>query len=109
MLSSYGCADDRDRIFALYNMASDIEPMSNSTPIRDEDTDISSIISNMCMPYKGPPKIYMDVDYSLTTQQTYHAFAIACIAKRKDSSLLNAVLSRQHSHSSSDLSSWVPD
>jgi hypothetical protein len=87
---AYGCADPRDRIFALYNMAWDIHPSA---------------------PPNAPNRIYMDVDYSSDIQQTYQKFATACLAARKDQSqtIMHEVLLRQYPPVSEDWPSWVPD
>jgi hypothetical protein len=88
----YGCSDDRDRIYALYT-ALDLEPKESQT-------------------VPGPTAkltIYMDVDYSLDTQETYLAFTSACVASYRATTILNAVLSRQHHMRQDSWPSWVPD
>lgn len=84
----HGCADPRDRIFALYNMASNMRSSTATSPHHD---------------------ILMDIDYSLDLKQTYEAFALACIRARKPTTIIEAVLSRQHSAQQHSWASWVPD
>jgi hypothetical protein len=105
MLSSYNCTDDRDRLFALYTMASDIQPTSHLLQSLDEDTHGGLFGSHT----KPLSKICMDIDYSLDTRQTYQAFAAACIAANRGLPLLHCVLSRQYAFSSPEWPSWVPD
>lgn len=130
-LSSYNCTDDRDRVFALYNMAPDIRPLSQAAEA-PENADAPDVHSEQWYGYIGstslnsrahspafvpPPRlltvpplvVYLDVDYSLNTRQVYQQFATACIAKAKIVPVLNAVLARQHPQSSGDWPSWVPD
>ena len=92
---SYECTDPRDRIFALYNMTSDIQA-----------TQSKQLVNAGLDPLQ---RIYMDVDYSSDTRQVYQTFATACIASERAIPLLNAVLSRQYLPSSEDWPSWVPD
>jgi hypothetical protein len=84
----HGCADPRDRIFALYNMASN---MRSSTVISHQHD------------------IVMDIEYSLDLQQTYESFALACIRAGKLNTIIEAVLSRQHSARPQGWASWAPD
>jgi hypothetical protein len=87
---AYGCADPRDRIFALYNMTQNIQP--STTP------DV-------------PNCVYMDVDYSSDIQQTYQKFASACVSatKHQAAGILHEVLFRQYDPGPDDWPSWVPD
>jgi hypothetical protein len=84
----HGCADPRDRIFALYNMASNMRP-STATSHHDD--------------------ILMDIDYSWDLKQTYEAFALACMRAGKLTTIIEAVLSRQHSAQQHSWASWAPD
>jgi hypothetical protein len=84
----HGCADPRDRIFALYNMASNLR---SSTAISHQHD------------------IVMDIDYSLDLQQTYESFALACIRAGKLNTIIEAVLSRQHCARPQGWASWAPD
>jgi hypothetical protein len=84
----YGCTDPRDRIFALYSMASNMRP---------------------CTAAPNAKHIFMDVDYSLDLKQTYEAFARACIRAGKIAIIIEAALSRQHSPTPNGWASWVPD
>ncbi|RYN58110.1 hypothetical protein AA0114_g1965 [Alternaria tenuissima] len=84
----HGCTDPRDRIFALYDMASNLRS--------------STVISHQ-------HDIVMDIDYSLNLQQTYESFALACIRAGKLNTIIEAVLSRQHSVRPHGWASWVPD
>jgi hypothetical protein len=88
---SYACTDPRDRIFALYSMASDAQSRS-----------------------KSPDRRYMsmDVDYSSDVRQVYQDFAVACIISvhsLKPITILHAVLARNHVPTPDDWPSWVPD
>lgn len=117
MLSSYACTDDRDRIFALYSMAPDIQPRAQG------DENLSGDVTVPTNPYdpwlryapteglSGIRKlnICLTVSYSLSMRQLYQDFATACIAKGRAISLLNSILARQYTPSSADWPSWVPD
>ncbi|KAF2028389.1 hypothetical protein EK21DRAFT_69926, partial [Setomelanomma holmii] len=89
----YHCADAHGRIFALYSMASDVEPYE---PWRPSIT--AGSIDDV--------KIQTAVNYALDVRQTYHMFAGACFASNRVAQVLNAVLSRPFSP---DWPSWVPD
>ncbi|CAN9438330.1 hypothetical protein AA0117_g3856 [Alternaria alternata] len=82
------CTDPRDRVYALYNMASNLRPSTATSHQHD---------------------ILIDIDYSLNLQQTYEAFAFACIRAGKLNTIIEAVLSRQHSARPQGWASWVPD
>jgi hypothetical protein len=82
------CTDPRDRIFALYNMASNLRPSIATSHQHD---------------------ILIDIDYSLDLQQTYETFALACIRAGKLDTIIEAVLSRQHSARPQGWASWAPD
>jgi hypothetical protein len=104
----HGCADDRDRLFALYSMANDILPTS-SLPSAN--------------------KIYMDIDYGSDVKIVFKKFALACMIRdahkpAKESSIYNlqdfsiqdgdptilkAALERQFSGYAEDWPTWVPD
>jgi hypothetical protein len=83
------CTDPRDRIFALYNMASNLRP--STLPLRYHDD------------------VIMDIDYSLDLRQTYEAFALACMRAGKLTTIIESVLSRQHSARPDGWASWAPD
>ena len=89
----YECTDPRDRIFAVYSMASDIGPMQ----FADEEDE------------EHFGNTYMDIDYSLDLRQTYEAFALATIKSGRPTSIVNALFARQHSPRPDDWPSWVPD
>ena len=85
--AGYECSDPRDRIYALYNLATDV-------------VDTSSTRSFV---------IPMAIDYSSSTRQLYRKFATACIKTKKTSQILEAALSRQCSEYPLGWPSWVPD
>lgn len=89
--AAYGCADARDRIYALYSMIPELVPCPDALTRRARS------------------KVFMNVDYSLSVRETYHTFAEACIVRGYTIDILNAVLSRQYSPKSKDWPSWVPD
>lgn len=116
------CEDARDRIYALYNLASDI------APTKAEDS---------------ADKARLDVHYSLSTQQTYEKLALASLKAKHDkrriyqieeyrdclfacddrvfkildmditfdssAHIINCVLACQFSPKSDEWLSWVPD
>ncbi|KAH8632700.1 hypothetical protein IG631_11334 [Alternaria alternata] len=82
------CTDPRDRIFALYNMTSNLRPSIATLHHRD---------------------VLMKIDYSLDLRQTYEAFALACMRAGKLRAIIGAVLSRQDSARPHGWASWVPD
>ncbi|KAF2252314.1 HET-domain-containing protein, partial [Trematosphaeria pertusa] len=53
----YDCSDDRDRIYALYSMATNIAPLALADTFHRQDV------------------VLMDVDYSLDVLETYRTFA----------------------------------
>lgn len=86
---SYGCADPRDRIFALYSMATDVR--------LDEDS-------------SQGPAISLQIDYSLDVRGTYLAFAWSCWERsHTHKEMWGALLSRQHSSPQANWPSWAPD
>jgi hypothetical protein len=86
--ATYGCTNPLDRIFALYNMTPDLQT-APATPLSYH--------------------ISMQIDYSLSVQQTYQDFACACIREGRAISILNAALSRASLRNSERWPSWVPD
>ena len=90
----YGCTDPRDRILALYSMATDVRHSSQaigSTSGTDE-------------------RVSMNIDCSLDVYGTYQAFALSCWERpRTHGKMWEALLSRQHSPQPTDLASWAPD
>lgn len=126
MLSSYGCTDDRDRIFALYNLAPDIkdrQPLAVQEKCQSikssYDSKYDREYAEECSWQRNVPtqklcefpslNICMSISYSLTTQQLYQEFAVACIEKARIASVLNAVLARQYTPCPPGWPSWVPD
>jgi len=97
--SSYGCTDPRDRIFALYSMATNVRPVGQTSCVDELSSG------------RSEPLVYMDIDYSLGVRETYETFALACLrASRTERSLIwHAVLLRQHSPRPATWPSWVPD
>lgn len=91
--SQYGCTDPRDRIFALCSMTSDIQAITTAVP--------------SLLPVEE--KISLNVDYSLSVLQLYHALATACMARGQVIPILEATLSRLTSPSDKNWPSWVPD
>jgi len=90
----YGCTDPRDRIFALYSMATDVrhpsQPVGSTWGI-DE-------------------RISMNIDYSLDVCGSFQAFAWSCWERpNTHRAMWEALLSRQHSPQPSNLASWAPD
>ncbi|CAI6338856.1 unnamed protein product [Periconia digitata] len=83
---NYGVTDNRDRIFALYSMATDIRPQRGSK---------STIV--------------LSIDYSRNDLETYTAFAKACLEAGQSSQLLGTVLQRIASTTPTNLPSWVPN
>jgi len=87
---SYGCTDDRDRIFALYSMATDIRSRGG--------------------PHRIGRDISFSIDYSLDVCQTYHSFAWSCWEQfDRHQEMWEALLSRQHSSPKANWFSWAPD
>jgi hypothetical protein len=84
----FGCADDRDRIFALFNLSSGI----TDKPFRQGT-------------------INMSVDYSKPIHQTYATFALACLRSSQYNceKIFNAILLRQYAHQDVNCVSWAPD
>ncbi|KAH3984560.1 hypothetical protein HBI38_072470 [Parastagonospora nodorum] len=100
----YGCSDGRDRIFALYNLTSDIQPAvcRETLPMSLTTAEDSAI--------KKYPPIYLDVDYTLDVRQTYQQLAVACIASDRGALTLEEAIRRHSSDQSlEDWPSWVPD
>ena len=92
--SSYGCTDPRDRIFALYSMATDVRH--------------SSQVVGSTSPLDEPVSI--NIDYSLDVCGTYQAFALSCWERpRTHREMWEALFSRQHSPQPTNLASWAPD
>jgi len=94
---SYGCTDPRDRIFALYSMATDVR--STGIPY-DRGTGT----------FPAPRKIPFDIDYSLNVRDTYQNFAWSCwVQEELYEKMWEALLSRQHSSPQRNWCSWAPD
>jgi hypothetical protein len=119
MLSSCGCTDDRDRIFALYNLAPDIQDGQSLKVQEGSQSTKGSYDLEYDRWQRNVPtqrlcefpslNICMSISYSSTTQQLYQEFAIACIEKARVASVLNAVLARQYTPCPPGWPSWVPD
>jgi hypothetical protein len=92
----YRCSDARDRIFAVYSMASGVRK-----------TD--SLINMYGALSADEQYVYIDIDYAADILQTYTAFSASCIKSGKATTILNAVLARQHTIGTNDWPSWVPD
>jgi hypothetical protein len=84
----FGCADDRDRIFALFNLSSGI----TDKPFRQGT-------------------INMSADYSKSIHQTYATFALACLRSSENNCdrIFEATLRRQFAHQDVNCVSWAPD
>jgi hypothetical protein len=99
----YGCTDPRDRIFAVYSMATDIQPRerwpSQEFPQTGDDSSVS-----------GDP-VYMDIDYSLDPMETYKTFTRAAVRANGSNGnrILRALLCRQYSPRPVSWPSWVPN
>ncbi|KAH7087846.1 heterokaryon incompatibility protein-domain-containing protein [Paraphoma chrysanthemicola] len=90
----FGCADDRDRIFALYRTPGHdgIRPRSQT-----------SFVSNM---------IVMLVDYSISVDETYRTFSLACFKTSGQPSshgIMHSLLLRQYASQDSRGPSWLVD
>lgn len=94
LFPDHGCHDERDRIYAVYGMASNIRPTDQST-----DETVLNATEDM---------VLLDVDYSLNYRELYTAFSIACMRSGRTTQLLQAAL-RRHNQDSSDWPSWLPD
>lgn len=98
--SSYGCSDPRDRIFALYNMDSEIQP----TKIKHQrSAQYWEYFDNF------KKEIYMDIDYGRDTRETYQAFAVAQVRRSGPYDMLYHALIRPHPSLSDHWPTWVPD
>jgi hypothetical protein len=101
--SAYHCSDVRDHVFALYSTASEMQPVERKPsdyrypPGRDPPF------------YEPHDPIYMDIDYSVDVQHTYHEFASACIKSGRGAIVLEAAALRQDRHLPEEWRSWVPD
>ncbi|KAI2475627.1 HET domain containing protein [Pyrenophora tritici-repentis] len=95
------CSDDRDRIFTLYALASNIKPKSENSYMEDD-------------------MVYMDVDYTLDVYDTYKAFPVACLENKVTLSpcsvenrmalkLFKAALTRLPNTGTREWPFWVPD
>lgn len=100
----YECGDDRDRIYALYSMASDIGSVLH------EPARVAGLGSSQSS-HVGDDRqlIFMDVDYNADVQEVYTRFAIACLRSTAILDLLVAVLERLYRVTKPDWPSWVPD
>ncbi|CAN9411980.1 unnamed protein product [Alternaria alternata] len=93
---SHRCADPRDRIYAVYSMATNVLPIEHS--------------SRNSRILKKTTKIRMNIDYTLDVRKSYKAFALNCWnSLDSEDRMWEAVLSRQHSPRAVHWPSWVPD
>jgi hypothetical protein len=105
-LRSYKCTDPVDRIFALYSMTSNIQPLAClPTTYRG----VTGIKPNELHLYDESRTVYMDIDYSLDVQQVYQKFAAACIVSDRGASVFEALIQTQWPPYPEDWPSWVPD
>jgi hypothetical protein len=106
----YGCTDPRDRIFALYSMATDVRPTQRRLSEKPPQTgDDSSSSSGFVLYHYNP--VYMDIDYSLDAMETYKTFTRAVVRANGSNGvpILAALLCRQYSPRPVSWPSWVPD
>jgi hypothetical protein len=107
--SGHGCSDDRDRVYALYAMASNIEP----APSRPSSNEV-------LRPSQGETEVedkkalkkdlvYMNVDYTLNVRDTYITFADAYLKASMTLGLLGAAVTRLHDRKPNMWPSWLPD
>jgi hypothetical protein len=95
--SCYECTDARDRIFAVYSMATDVRPIARSFHSASTRLTIDPIIP-------------VAIDYSLDVRETYHNFARGCWGQtRASTQMWEALLSRQHCTQAANWYSWAPD
>lgn len=87
----HDCSDDRDRVFALYAMAHNIQPTSKRSV---------SETANI---------VYMDIDYTISISATYRDFAIACLRNARTLQILQYAMASPHDSKTGDWPSWVPD
>ena len=112
----YGCTDPRDRIFALFSMATNVRParcdlqedhdsQQGDSPRTNDDSQTEHA------EHEQSDKIYMNIDYALSVDETYEAFALARLNADKEGAQLiwEAVFSRQYSPRPITWPSWVPD
>lgn len=89
--SDFSCTDPRDRIFALQSLATNLVDATRGVT-------------------KGVEVVYMNIDYTQDTYQTYRNFALASLATTKGQNIIfNSALARLKPFSSTHWASWVPD
>lgn len=96
------CGDDRDRIYAVYGMASNIAPTTMKAlqkPARGDDAQSNGFEDH----------VHMDIDYSLSVRDTIMSFALACIDKGMIARILDTASVRQKPLPCGNWPSWVPD
>lgn len=81
------CTDARDRIFALYGLATNTNPSPHDT---------------------APGAISMEVKYNVSVQYVHTIFALACLNSRAKSELLLANVPRMKVLGEVKWPSWVP-
>ncbi|KAH6612384.1 heterokaryon incompatibility protein-domain-containing protein [Boeremia exigua] len=91
--SGHHCSDDRDRIFGLYALASNIAPAT----LGDAEVPRSHGV------------VYLDVNYTFDTQATYFDFAIACMKNNMTVRILASALQRLGPSDQPGWPSWLPD
>ncbi|KAF2024921.1 HET-domain-containing protein [Setomelanomma holmii] len=88
----FGCAEPRDRIFAIFSLSDGI--VSSLDPSQNKDTDL----------------VVMPVDYSKNVFETYTSFTLACLRSSDNrSKIFQFLFARQWSPQSLSWSSWVLD
>lgn len=90
----YQCSDERDRIFALFSMASDIY------------TPLSLRSGQEPSPMMGIP---MKIDYTLNVQQTYRSLAKSAMENGQLTNMIQRAAARKLSALEPEWPSWVPD
>lgn len=96
----HDCSDDRERIYAMYAIASDIAPALCERPTTlQEGADRAFLVR-------------MNFDYSLDVRETYVNFAIGYMKSYShylSLQILEATLMRPHGRAPMDWPSWLPD
>jgi hypothetical protein len=109
--ADHDCSDDRDRIYALYAMASNIEPVFPQ-PRSDDVLEVGENETRLEPGSKEVQKgdiVYMNIDYTLDVRDTYRTFAIVCLKDNKLVQLLVATATRSHDRKPDVWLSWLPD
>jgi hypothetical protein len=93
----HNCSDAIDRIYSLYALASNIGP---KTLADGRKVLVDSGNEQTVLP---------DIDYTLGIQDTYKAFAIACMSSGKMTRILESALAHAHLQDPELWPSWLPD